>query len=174
MGAFYIIVLGEFLYGLVWASPAALDGLGSQFGRAAMSLIISFCLCWLYMTCDGSRENPETGVHALRWKLINGFQWLMLHLPLSAALLITGDICAVFVKYGDDLAGIEEISKRAEGGAYVFPAKGDWQGLRWLFCGGLAIGMLCLYWISLLHHEVDEDKDTKCLMFFRAVSTLAP
>ncbi|KAI5777246.1 bacterial low temperature requirement A protein-domain-containing protein [Geopyxis carbonaria] len=155
MSAFFIIVLGEFLYGLVWASPAALDGVGAKSGRAAMSLVIAFCLCWLYTSCDGSRDNPESGVHALRWRAANGLQWVALHLPLSAALLISGDICAVFVKYGDD-AGKPKSS---------FPTPADWQPLRWLFCGGLAVGVACLYWIALLHHEADEDPETRCVLF---------
>jgi len=141
-----------------------MSGVKGPFGRAAMCLFIAFCLCWLYTATDGSRENSETGVHALRWKAMHGLQWLMLHLPLSAALLITGDICAVFVKYGHDGVGVEGVHKRAE---ETFPATHEWQALRWLFCGGLAIGVLCLYWIALLHHEVDEDEETKSILFMR-------
>ncbi|KAF8536613.1 hypothetical protein BDD12DRAFT_982624 [Trichophaea hybrida] len=163
MAAFYIIVLGEFLYGLVWASPAALSGVHGPFGRAAISLIIAFCLCWLYTASDGSRENPVTGVHALRWKISHALQWIMLHLPLSASLLIAGDICAVFVRYGHDEVGIET-RKRAE---ETFPATNEWQALRWMFCEGLAIGLVCLYWIALLHHEVDEDEETRHILFMR-------
>lgn len=176
MAAFYIIVLGEFLYGLVWLSPIGPATLNSPFGRAAMSLVIAFCLCWLYMSSDGSRENPETGIHAIRWRAWNGMQWYVLHLPLSMGLLVAGEICAVFVKYGVDSAGIHvetHLEERAETAGVeeeAFPAEKDWQALRWLFCGGLAVGMVCLCWISCLHHEVDEDEHTKGLLLFSKVS----
>lgn len=170
MGAFYTIVLGEFLYGLVWASPAGLSGAGAPFGRAALSLLIAFCLFWLYTASDGSHENAEAGVHALRWRTLHAMQWLMLHLPLSAALLIAGDICAVFVKYGHVGAGVAASSSPgtpAEEGEAKFPTIPEWQALRWQFCGGTAIGVFCLYWIALLHHEIDEDKCARDLLYVR-------
>jgi hypothetical protein len=54
MSAFCIIVLGEFLYGLVWGNPAGLTGVSPAFGRASMSLVVAFCLCWLYTASDSS------------------------------------------------------------------------------------------------------------------------
>lgn len=144
--------------------------------RAVLSLVIAFELFWLYVAADGSPENREAGVHALRWRGRNGAMWFAAHLPLSAALLISGDICAVFVAYGEDSAGLKPYSsyssdietghhKRAEGSG-TYPLPDDFPALRWLFCGGLSIGVACLYFICLLHHEADEDEETKCMFVF--------
>lgn len=166
MAAFFTIVLGEFLYGLVWASPAGLSGVDAPFGRAALSLLVAFCLCWLYTASDGSRENTEAGVHALRWRATHALQWVVLHLPLSAALLIAGDICAVFVKYGHTGVGVAASPDTpAKEGEAKFPTDQEWKALRWQFCGGTAIGVFCLSWIALLHHEIDEDECTRRLLF---------
>lgn len=171
MTAFFIVVLGEFLYGLVWASPSALDGpFQAKSVRAAVSLSIAFCLCWLYCSTDGSRENLETGVHALRWRAVSGMLWILMHLPLSAALLVAGDICAVFVKYGD---GGAEVVKPAGGVGGVFPTLDDIAALKWLFCGGLAIGLACLWIICCLHHEADEDECTKDKLLLTYVGFLS-
>jgi low temperature requirement protein LtrA len=125
--AFYIIVLGEFLYGIIAGSPAGV-GLNINLFRAVETLIIAFSLNWLYVNLDGSILNT----HPLRRSVWTAFAWFLLHLPMAASLLLGGHMCSVSV-------GEDELK----------------SGERWLLCGGLASGLFCLWIIGELHDSKD-------------------
>jgi low temperature requirement protein LtrA len=126
--AFYIIALGEFLYLIIVGSPAAV-GLNNRLLRAIWTLVIAFCLNWLYVHADGSLH----GIHPMRHSVYAGFLFALIHLPLIASLLAGGHVAALSVAE-------EEFE--------------DPQ--RWLLCGGLGSGMMCLYAFALLHLSKDE------------------
>jgi low temperature requirement protein LtrA len=125
--AFYIIVLGEFLYAIIVGHPAAI-GFNDKLMRAIWTLIIAFCLNWLYVHNDGSLESQ----HALRHSNWAAFTWVTLHLPLVASLLVGGHVAALSAK-----------------------TKDIHDGELWLLCGGLGVGLICLYAIALLHKSDD-------------------
>jgi low temperature requirement protein LtrA len=125
--AFYIIILGEFLYQIVVGSPAAV-GFNLGLLRAVWTLIIAFCLNWLYAHNDGALDST----HPLRISIWAAFPWILLHLPLGAALLAAGHVAAQSA-VTDDLNG----------------------GELWLLCGGLGGGLLFLYILGLLHKSHD-------------------
>jgi low temperature requirement protein LtrA len=126
--ALYIIVLGEFLYSIVVHSP---DAIGFNQGalRAIWTLIIAFCLNWLYLHGDGA----VTSTHPIRRSVFTAFAWILLHLPLMAGLLAGGHVAAAS-------AGTEEIS----------------TGERWVLCGGLAIGVAVLWLLTTIFKSHDE------------------
>ncbi|KAJ5248832.1 hypothetical protein N7468_000283 [Penicillium chermesinum] len=126
--AFYIIALGEFLYLIVVGSHAAV-GLNERLLRAVWTLIIAFCLNWLYVHADGS----VVSTHPLRHSVFTAFSWSLIHLPLIASLLAGGHVAAVSVE--------EEGFEDAQ---------------RWLLCEGLGVGMLCLWVFAVLHGSQDE------------------
>jgi low temperature requirement protein LtrA len=132
--AFYIIVLGEFLYAIIVGHPTGV-GFNAKLMRAIWTLIIAFCLNWLYVHNDGALE----GQHPLRHSIYSAFTWVTLHLPLVAALLAGGHVAAASAKT-EDLHG----------------------GELWLLCGGLGTGLICLYAIALLHRS-DDDPGTLIL-----------
>jgi low temperature requirement protein LtrA len=125
--AFYIIVLGEFLYAIIVKHPAAV-GFNIRLLRAIWTLIIAFCLNWLYVHNDGSLDCQ----HPLRHSIYTAFAWSTMHLPLVACLLVGGHVAAASTK-------TEELE----------------VGELWLLCGGLGVGLVCLYVISLLHRSDD-------------------
>lgn len=125
--AFYIIVLGEFVYGIVVGSPAGI-GLTLNYFRAVEVLVIAFSLNWIYVNRDGSMSSA----HPLRRSVISAFLWFGLHLPLAASLLIGGHVGAVAV-------GSEELN----------------SGERWLLCGGLGAGLFWLWLIGVLEDSKD-------------------
>ena len=90
--AFYIIVLGEYLYNVIVGSPAAI-GLNLRAPMAVWTLVVASCLNWLYVNADGAIES----VHPLRKAVWSAFTWILIHLPLNMGLLIGGHICAVSV-----------------------------------------------------------------------------
>jgi low temperature requirement protein LtrA len=126
--AFFIIVLGEYLYSIVAGSPAAV-GLQLRLLRAVETLVIAFSLNWLYVNVDGSIEST----HPLRRSIFSAFAWFIIHLPLAASLLLGGHVAAVSV-------GTEDLS----------------SGLRWMMCGGLGAGLFCLWIIGELHRSEDK------------------
>lgn len=128
--AFYIIVLGEFLYQIVVGSPAAV-GFNLGLLRAVWTLIIAFCLNWLYIHNDGALDCT----HPLRISTYAAFPWVILHLPLGASLLVAGHVAA-------RSAATEDLH----------------DGELWLLCGGLGVGLICLYVLGMLHKSHDPPK----------------
>ena len=127
MAAFFIIVLGEFLYSIVQNTTGT--GVTPGYGKAVCTLIIAFSLNWLYVSGDGSLQ----ATHPIRRSAWTAFAFFLLHLPLAMSFLIGGHICAASTS-------IEEFE----------------DGQRWLLGGGLGVGMFCLYIFGLLYRTEDE------------------
>ena len=143
--AFTIIVLGEFTYVIVVGyvqsqfhrehgsvlidirSPAK-GGLNLELLRAVCTLVIGFCFNSMYVYTDGCINNT----HPIRRSVYTAFPWLLIHLPMSAGLLIGGHVSAASTFE-------EELS----------------SGKRWLWGGGLGLGMFCMWVIAQLYREDD-------------------
>ncbi|KIX02059.1 uncharacterized protein Z518_07998 [Rhinocladiella mackenziei CBS 650.93] len=125
--AFTILVLGEFTYAILVGSPAA-GALTLKTLRAVETLIIAFCFNSMYVYCDGATES----VHPIRRAVWSSFSWLLIHLPLSAGLMLGGHISAATV-----------------------PEERLNSGQRWLWGGGLGLGTFCLFLIALLYKDDD-------------------
>jgi low temperature requirement protein LtrA len=130
MAAFFIIILGEFVYSVVVGSPAGI-GLTSGYGKAVATLVVAFCLNWLYVNGDGSVQ----ATHPIRRSAWTAFAFFLLHLPLSASFLIGGHVAAISTR----LENFE-------------------PGQRWLLGGGLAVGMFCLWLYGLLYRTEDDER----------------
>lgn len=124
--AFTIIVLGEFTYNILVGSPAE-GGLTISFMRAVWTLVIAFCFNSMYTYTDGAISN----VHPVRRSVYTAFPWLLLHLPMSAGLLLGGHVSAISTS--------EELD----------------SGKRWLWGGGLGFGTLCMWIIAQLYRDRD-------------------
>src|SRR5271155_53012 len=107
--AFFIIVLGEYLYSIIVGNPAAiglnsgllkavwtlviafsLNWIYSGLLKAVWTLVIAFSLNWIYSVGDGSMD----ATHPIRRSAVTAFTFFSMHLPLAAALLVGGDVCA--------------------------------------------------------------------------------
>ncbi|KAM4065746.1 bacterial low temperature requirement A protein (LtrA) domain-containing protein [Hirsutella rhossiliensis] len=129
MAAFFIIILGEFVYSVIVGDPAGV-GLTSGYVKAVFTLIIAFCLNWLYVSGDGSLE----ATHPIRRSVWTAFAFFSLHIPLSASLLIGGHVGAISTK-------LHEFN----------------DGERWLLGGGLGVGLFCLWIFGMLFRSEDEN-----------------
>lgn len=128
MAAFFIVVLGEFLYSIVVGSPAGI-GLTSGYVKALCTLVVAFSLNWMYASGDGS----EQATHPIRRSAWTAFAFFFLHLPLSASFLIGGHVAASSTR-------LEQFE----------------DGQRWLLGGGLGLGMFCLWIYGMLYRAGDE------------------
>lgn len=147
MTALYIIVLGEFLNGVITQTPGVF-GFHSTAGRVVMVLVIAFTLNWLYAHNDGSVKNT----HAIRRSAVTAMTWFIIHEPLSAALVLSGDIAAEFVEF-DVLEN---------------------YNLQWIFCYGLALGVFSLWVLAqctLGRDELIWPKQVR--LFMRVVDIIA-
>lgn len=129
MAAFFIIILGEFVYSIIVGNKTGV-GLTSGYAKAVCTLVIAFSLNWIYASGDGSVQ----ATHPIRRSAWTAFGFFLLHLPLSASFLIGGHICAVST-------GIDEFE----------------DGQRWLLGGGLGVGMFCLWVYGMLYRVDGED-----------------
>lgn len=145
--AFTIIVLGEFTYGIIVGSPAAI-GLNSATLRAVWTLVIAFCFNSMYTNNDGSLQS----VHPIRRSVWSSFAWLLVHLPISAGLLIGGHVSA------SSVAGSEEAPHG------LTPAQ------RWLWGGGLGAGMAGMWILAMLYKGLD----TKGQLYMTKQMRIAP
>ena len=82
----------------------------------------------MYVYEDGSITND----HPIRRSVWTAFPWLLIHLPMSAGLLIGGHVSAASTFE-------EEFS----------------SGKRWLWGGGLGVGMLGMWIIAQLYCDCD-------------------
>lgn len=129
MAAFFIIILGEFVYSIIVGNPTGI-GLTSGYTKAVCTLIIAFSLNWIYASGDGSVQPT----HPIRRSAWTAFGFFLLHLPLAASFLIGGHIAAVSV-------GIEHFE----------------DGQRWLLGGGLGVGVFCLWVYGMLYRTEGEE-----------------
>uniref|UniRef100_A0A8H7KFP7 Low temperature requirement protein A n=1 Tax=Bionectria ochroleuca TaxID=29856 RepID=A0A8H7KFP7_BIOOC len=129
MAAFFIIILGEFVYSIIVGHKTGV-GLTAGYAKAVCTLVVAFSLNWLYASGDGSVQ----ATHPIRRSAWTAFGFFLLHLPLSASFLIGGHIAAVS-------AGEEHLE----------------EGQRWLLGGGLGVGMFCL-WVYGMLYRVDEEE----------------
>ncbi|RVX69833.1 hypothetical protein B0A52_05667 [Exophiala mesophila] len=139
--AFTILVLGEFTYAILVGSPAR-GGLNLNVLRAIMTLVIAFNFNSMYVYCDGAVD----GTHPIRRAVWSTFAWLLIHLPLSAGLLVGGHVSA------------------ASCDQHLSP------GQRRLWGAGLGMGTLCLYVFAWLYR----DDDPKGLLRFSKSKRLMP
>jgi len=123
---FYTIVLGE--VPLQCNCRIACGYRTKSALMAVWTLVVAFCLNWLYVNGDGAIDS----VHPLRRAVWSAFTWILIHLSLNVGLLIGGHICAVSVAQ-DELG----------------------SGERWLWGGGLGTGLLILFSIPLCFKSND-------------------
>lgn len=129
MAAFFIIILGEFVYSVIVGNPTGI-GLTSGYAKGVCTLIIAFSLNWIYASGDGSIQ----ATHPIRRSAWTAFGFFLLHLPMAASFLIGGHVCAIST-------GIHQFE----------------DGQRWLLGGGLGVGMFCL-WVYGMLYRVEGDE----------------
>lgn len=121
--AFFIIVLGDFLLHTVLGSPAVI-GFSVGLLRAIWTLIIAFCLNWMYVDGNGALEH----IHPIRYSSWHATAWVGLHLPLFASFLAGGHAASSAADYHEEYH----------------------HEKLWLLCGGLGTGMIVLFLLSSL------------------------
>ncbi|KAF2397929.1 hypothetical protein EJ06DRAFT_532914 [Trichodelitschia bisporula] len=141
--AFVALVFGYSVIALLYQSSVPV-GINAFFGKAVLGLIQAFTFNWLYFEID--TFNMHT--HAIRRHFASALVWLAAHLPFVMAFVLAGSALSKVVLAHDtahahphDLR--EPYDSRSE---EHLP-----DGLRWFYCGGLAIALAMTGIISLTH-----------------------
>lgn len=145
--AFVTLVFGYSVVALLFQSQTPY-GINAFFGKAVLGLIQAFSFNWLYFEIDS--WNLHT--HAIRRHYISSIVWMTVHLPFIMAYVLAGASLSRMVLATDCRnANPEDLTE-------AYSAKSDPevpQGLRWFYCAGLGIALLCMSIISLTHiHKV--------------------
>lgn len=154
IGAFYIIALGEFLYGIVATAPTG-SGFTHNLARAVMTLIIAYCFLWFYFNGEGS----EKAVHAIRRSIPTAYMWLYMHIPLFGSLLLAADAAGDFT--------IDTYESTEKNPAEENPSEEEIHealhsySLQFFFTGGLCVSLLCITLLSLLDKSLDKEQTKK-------------
>lgn len=166
--AFYIIALGEFLYTIIVGSPAAV-GFNLSLLRAVWTLIIAFCLNWMYVHNDCAIDFT----HPIRHSVGRAFTWVSLHLPLIASLLAGGHVAAASAKSYDSTTNTTDSSSSSSSSEKRATSEGQSQpfddGERWLLCASLGVGLFVLYAMALLYSSNDGDCQLLLPKHFRII-----
>jgi len=145
--AFVTLVFGYSVVALLFQNRAPY-GINAFFGKAVLGLIQAFSFNWLYFEIDS--WNLHT--HAIRRHFMSSMVWMTAHLPFIMAYVLAGASLSRLVLVRDcHGTNPDDLTKR-------FLAKSEVevpQGLRWFYCAGFGIALLCMSIISLSHvHKV--------------------
>lgn len=161
----WAVVLGEFTYAILVGSPAR-GGLTLSLLRSVWTLTIAFCFnsskytaedeplgllkqllmgsfsLLVYVYGDGAIDSE----HPIRRSTFTAFPWLLIHLPLSAGLLIGGHVSAILA--AESAPERSHVQRDADLVSVT-------RGRRWLWGGGLGVGMLGMWIIAELWRDCD-------------------
>ncbi|MCJ1460606.1 hypothetical protein MMC28_010988 [Mycoblastus sanguinarius] len=147
--AFVTLVFGYSVVALLFQNKAPY-GINAFFGKAVLGLIQAFSFNWLYFEIDS--WNLHT--HAIRRHIISSMVWITAHLPFIMAYVLAGASLSKLVLATDCRdANVDDLTDDYAGNSSsVVP-----QGLRWFYCVGLGIALLCMSIISLSHVHKEFD-----------------
>ncbi|WPG98080.1 Hypothetical protein R9X50_00086600 [Acrodontium crateriforme] len=142
MRAFVSLVFGYTVVAILYQSTT--NGIDAFYGKAVLGLVQAFCFNWLYFEID----DANLIVHAIRRHKLSAFAWSMAHLPFIMAFVLAGGALARLVLAHDTpSAHFAALSETYQGKSEPdVPA-----GIRWFYCGGLGVALLCMSAISLSH-----------------------
>ena len=148
MNAFVTLVFGYAVVAMIYQSTV--NGIDAHFGKAILGLTSAFCFNWMYFEVDGSNLH----VHAIRRHKGSALCWMMIHLPFIMAFVLGSGALARLVLVTDTPNSkldflTEDYRRKAE--PDIAP------GIRWFFCAGWGVAMMCMGVISVthVHKEID-------------------
>ncbi|ODV88981.1 hypothetical protein CANCADRAFT_58056 [Tortispora caseinolytica NRRL Y-17796] len=149
-GAFYVIALGEFLYGLVAGRPTG-PYFTKKLARAICSLLIAYGYNWFYYNGAGYAKSH----HPLRRNMLTALCFLEVHIPLIASLVVAADACTKFIELDSESTKkrvVEAVEHVAEG---LEHEEVDTYALQFFLCVGLAVALLCLTLLAYIEEPLE-------------------
>ncbi|KAK4507404.1 hypothetical protein PRZ48_001139 [Zasmidium cellare] len=140
--AFVSLVFGYTVVAILYQS--ATNGIDAFFGKAMLGLVQCFIFNWMYFEIDSS--NLLT--HAIRRHKLSAMAWSFAHLPFIMMFVLGGGGLSRLVVANDAPNShldwlTEQYQERSEDEIPV--------GIRWYYCAGFGIALLCMALISVSH-----------------------
>ncbi len=152
--AFVTLVFGYSVVALLFQNRAPY-GINAFFGKAVLGLIQAFSFNWLYFEIDS--WNLHT--HAIRRHIVSSTVWLTAHLPFIMAYVLAGASLSKLVLVRDCRDSNPDDLTAAYGAKSEIETP---KGLRWFYCAGFGVSLLCMSIISLTHvHKVFDGQRIK-------------
>jgi low temperature requirement protein LtrA len=141
--AFVTLVFGYSVLALIYQNHAAF-GVNAFFGKAVLGLIQAFCFNWLYFEIDASNIHQ----HAIRRHVSTSMIWISIHLPFIMSYVLASASLSKLVLARDS----RDTDIKSLGKHYIERSENHIpDGLRWFYCAGLSIALICMSIISLTH-----------------------
>ncbi|KAF2733993.1 hypothetical protein EJ04DRAFT_467326 [Polyplosphaeria fusca] len=141
--AFVTLVFGSCVLGLLYQSGVEM-GANAFFGKAVLGLIQAFAFNWIYFEIDSFNLHS----HAIRRHAISAMIWMSMHLPFIMSFVLGASALAVLVRAHDcPDAPLEALYE-------TFQSRSEdhlSDGLRWFYCGGLSISLMCMTVLAATH-----------------------
>jgi len=139
------LVFGYSVVAIIYQNAASF-GLNAFFGKAVLGLLQAFCFNWIYFELDGA----DLYTHAIRRSAVSSLLWASATLPfIMSFVLAAGSLSKLVLATDCNDAKLEDLTE-------IYSEKSDQEipeGLRWFYCVGLGISLLCMGIISLCHHH---------------------
>lgn len=162
-GLFSIIILGETIIATLFQEVGAFRA--EQWGAAALGLLLSFSIQWVYFDVENGSHGLKMHRHALRRGGFKAMLWLYSHIPVDISLVLcAGGVWNVVHYY----SGVREVALQQTcnstglraaqliGDPLSDPCNADpFYYARWLLCSGAAATLLFVSVNGLSHKRAD-------------------
>ena len=125
----------------------------STYALAALGLLSTYSLQWIYFDVDASRNFQ----HALRRNVITGFLFSLTHLPMQIAIVAAGASLGYIVEInGEYVTAVAEAEAGNTGPGIPTPEEVFPLSQRWLYCVSVATALWFMALLGLLHKSLDQ------------------
>lgn len=141
---FVTLVFGYSVLAILYQNRYSVKASNSIFGKACLSLMQAFAFNWIYFEIDLLNMK----VHAIRRHYLSAWIWIFGHLPFAMGYTLAATAMSKIV-LAHDCSNSDEGSLGEQFASRSLAEVST--GLRWFYCGGLAVALLFSCIISLSH-----------------------
>ncbi|RMZ86979.1 hypothetical protein DV736_g5790, partial [Chaetothyriales sp. CBS 134916] len=141
--AFVALVFGYSILTILFQSHASF-GINAFFGKGILGLLQAFAFNWIYFEIDAYNIH----VHAIRRHWLSSLTWITAHLPFIMGYVLAAATLSQLVLAHD----CPDANPERLGSNYAdLSVEGVSDAMRWFYCGGLGVSLICMGIISLCH-----------------------
>ena len=141
--AFTSLVFGYSVLTTLYQNRAAM-GVNAFFGKGILGLIQAFAFNWIYFEVD----QMFLHVHAIRRHWLSSCLWITMQVPFIMGYILAAASLSKLVLAHD----CSDADPETLGETYVSRSVAEVSsGVRWFYCGGLGVALICMSVISFCH-----------------------
>ena len=141
--AFVSLVFGYSVLTILYQNRSSI-GINAFFGKGILGLLQAFTFNWIYFEID----HYNLHVHAIRRHWFSSSIWMSAQVPFIMGYVLAAATLSQLVLAHD--CGDANLDTLGEDYVSRSPASIS-RGVRWYYCGGLGVALICMSLISLSH-----------------------